>query len=138
VDWVTGACLVVRRAVIEQVGLLDDAYFMYSEELDWQKRIAGAGWKVVYLPTAQIVHYEGRSSEQVIAQRHIRFGRSKVRYYSKHHSPLVGQVVRGWLLLNYVYEWMFEALKWCLGHKRELRRERMSVYRQVLRSRLSV
>ena len=138
VDWVTGACLLVRREVIEQVGLLDDAYFMYSEELDWQKRAVAAGWKVVYLPTAQIVHYEGRSSEQVVALRHIRFGRSKVRYYTKHHSPLAGQVVRGWLLLNYVYEWTIEALKWCLGHERDLRRERMSVYCQVLRSRLNV
>jgi hypothetical protein len=137
VDWVTGACLLVRRAVIEQVGLLDDEYFMYSEELDWQKRIAKVGWTVVYLPTAQVVHYEGRSSEQVVALRHIRFGRSKVRYLSKHHGPLAGQLVRGWLLLNYSYEWTIEALKWCLGYKRDLRRERMDVYSQVLRSRLS-
>jgi GT2 family glycosyltransferase len=138
VDWVTGACLLVRREVFEQVGLLDDAYFMYSEELDWQKRIAGAGWKVVYLPTAQIVHYEGRSSDQVVAQRHIRFGRSKVRYYTKHHGPLLGQLVRSWLLLNYVYEWTVEALKWCLGHKCDLRRERMAVYGEVLKSKLKV
>jgi len=136
VDWVQGACLMVRREVIEQVGVLDDAYFMYSEELDWQRRIAAAGWKVVYLPSAQIVHHEGKSSEQAVALRHIRFARSKVRYLSKYHGSLAGQIVRGWLLFNYAYEWTVEALKWCLGHKRDLRRERMRVYGQVLRSRL--
>jgi GT2 family glycosyltransferase len=134
VDWVQGACLMVRRKVIEQVGLLDDAYFMYSEELDWQRRIANAGWKVVYLPEAQIVHHEGKSSEQVVAFRHIRYQRSKVRYFSKHHGRCAGQLVRGWLLFNYVYEWLVEAFKWCLGHKRGLRHERMRVYRQVLGS----
>jgi GT2 family glycosyltransferase len=136
VDWVTGACLLVRRAVVEQVGLLDDGYFMYSEELDWQKRMSAAGWRVVYLPTAQVVHHEGRSSEQVGALRHVRFGRSKVRYYLKHYGPIAGRVVRVWLLLNYAYEWIVEALKWCLGHKRELRRERMRTWGRVFRSRL--
>jgi GT2 family glycosyltransferase len=138
VDWVQGACLMVRREVIEQVGLLDDAYFMYSEELDWQRRMASAGWKVVYLPQAQIVHYEGKSSEQVVAFRHIRFQSSKVRYFCRHYGRLAGQIVRGWLLFNYVYEWSVEALKWCLGHKRNLRRERMRVYGQVLKSRLAL
>jgi GT2 family glycosyltransferase len=137
VDWVLGACLMVRQSVIAQVGVLDDAYFMYSEELDWQRRIANAGWKTVYFPGAQIVHHEGKSSEQAVAFRHIRFARSKVRYFCKHHSPLAGQVVRGWLLLNYAYEWGVETLKWCLGHKRALRRERMRVYGQVLKSGLT-
>jgi N-acetylglucosaminyl-diphospho-decaprenol L-rhamnosyltransferase len=136
VDWVQGACLMVRREVLEQVGVLDDAYFMYSEELDWQRRIAAAGWRVVYLPSAQIVHHEGKSSAQVVALRHIRFARSKVRYFGKHHGLLAGQIVRSWLLFNYAYEWTVEALKWSLGHRRDLRRERMRVYGQVLRSRL--
>jgi GT2 family glycosyltransferase len=138
VDWVQGACFLVRQSAISEVGLLDDAYFMYSEEMDWQKRARTAGWKVVYLPTAQVIHHEGKSSEQVVAQRHIRFGRSKVRYFAKHHGPAAGQVVRGWLLLNYAYEWTVEALKWCLGHKRELRRERLQVYGRVLASGLGV
>jgi N-acetylglucosaminyl-diphospho-decaprenol L-rhamnosyltransferase len=138
VDWVNGACLFVRRSVIEQIGLLDEAYFMYSEELDWQKRIRTAGWEIVYLPTACVIHYEGKSSEQVRALTHIRFGRSKIRYFHKHHGRWAGLVVRGWLLLNYVYEWLMEALKWAVGHKRDLRRDRMRTYCQVLRSKLRV
>jgi len=138
VDWVNGSCILVRREVIEQVGLLDDAYFMYSEELDWQKRMRAAGWQIVYLPTAQVIHYEGKSSEQVRALTHIRFSRSKVRYFHKHNGSFAGWVVRVWLLLNYVYEWAVEALKWAVGHKRELRRERMRAYCQVLQSGLRV
>jgi GT2 family glycosyltransferase len=138
VGWVSGACLLVRRAAIDAVGLLDDEYFMYSEEMDWQKRMQGAGWRVVYWPQAQVMHHEGKSSEQVVALRHIRFGRSRVRYFSKHHGRVTGQVVRGWLLVNYAYEWTMEALKWCVGHKRALRRERMGVYGEVLRSGLGL
>jgi GT2 family glycosyltransferase len=134
VGWVSGACLLVRRATIDEVGLLDNGYFMYSEEMDWQKRMQGAGWQVVYWPEARVVHHEGKSSEQVVALRHIRFGRSKVRYFYKHHGAVAGTVVRGWLLANYVYEWLVEAAKWCLGYKRELRRERIKVYGEVLRS----
>ncbi|MCA9998618.1 MAG: glycosyltransferase family 2 protein, partial [Anaerolineales bacterium] len=52
VDWVTGACMLTRRTVFEQVGGMDEVYFMYSEELDWCRRIKLAGWEIVYLPTA--------------------------------------------------------------------------------------
>jgi N-acetylglucosaminyl-diphospho-decaprenol L-rhamnosyltransferase len=135
VDWVTGACIVVRRLVVEQVGLLDDTFFMYSEELDWQRRIKEKGWEVIYLPAARVVHYEGESSGQVAALTHVRFGRSKVRYFRKHHGRPTGELVRLWLLLSYTYEWLIEAAKWILGHKRALRTQRMRVYAQVLRSR---
>jgi GT2 family glycosyltransferase len=134
VDWVTGACILVRRCVVEQVGLLDDAFFMYSEELDWQRRIKDSGWEVLYLPTAQVVHHEGKSSGQVGALTHIRFGRSKVRYFHKHHGRLVGETVRLWLLLNYAFEWLVESAKWCVGHRRTLRMQRMRLYAQVMRS----
>lgn len=134
VDWLVGACLLVRREAVDEVGYLDEGYFMYSEELDWQKRMRDAGWKATYLPAAQVVHYGGRSSEQAGAATHIRFSRSRVRYFRKHHGPLAGELVRGWLVMNYLYEWSTEALKWVLGHKRDLRRARVGTYAQVLRS----
>lgn len=134
VDWVNGACILVRRCVVDQVGPLDDAFFMYSEELDWQKRIKAGGWEVVYLPTARVIHHEGKSSGQVGALTHIRFGRSKVYYFRKHHGRLAAETVRLWLLLSYGYEWLVEAAKWCVGHRRALRTQRMRTYAQVLRS----
>jgi len=134
VDWVVGACLLVRRQVYEQVGGLDEGFFMYSEELDWCKRIKEAGWEVVYLPTATIIHHEGRSSEQVVAARHIHFQSSKVRYFRKHHGPLQAGLLRRFLLATCVYQLAREGLKWLVGHKRPLRAERVRAYWQVLRS----
>jgi N-acetylglucosaminyl-diphospho-decaprenol L-rhamnosyltransferase len=136
VDWVKGAAVMVRRAAVEQVGLMDDEYFMYSEELDWCKRFKDAGWRVVYLPAAQIVHHEGKSSEQVVTSRHIHFHTSKVRYFRKHHGRVAGEMLRWFLLANYVWQLGLEGTKWLIGHKRALRAERVAAYRQVLRSRL--
>ncbi|HHE71027.1 MAG TPA: glycosyltransferase family 2 protein, partial [Chloroflexi bacterium] len=73
VDWVTGAAMLVRRETIDEVGPLDEGFFMYSEELDWCRRIRGAGWRIAYEPAAEVVHYGGKSSDQVVAQRHIYF-----------------------------------------------------------------
>jgi N-acetylglucosaminyl-diphospho-decaprenol L-rhamnosyltransferase len=134
VDWLVGACLLVRRQAYEQVGGLDEDFFMYSEEMDWCRRIKDAGWLVVYLPTATVVHHEGRSSEQVIPARHIHFQSSKVRYFRKHHGSFQAEVLRWFLLSTYVYQLGREGLKWLVGHKRPLRAERVRAYRQVLRS----
>lgn len=134
VDWVVGACMLVRRATWEQVGLLDEGYFMYSEEMDWCRRIVAAGWRVVYFPPAVVVHYEGQSSGQVIAARHIRFQRSKIRYFAKYHGPLAAGLLRIFIWLTYLWQLGEESAKYILGHKRDLRRERISAYAQVLRS----
>lgn len=134
VDWVTGACLLVRREAIQQVGGLDEGFFMYSEELDWCRRIKQAGWKIVYLPQAQVIHYVGQSSDQVAAQRHIYFQTSKVRYFRKHHGALAASMLRTALLAMYLGQLVMEAAKGLVGHKRELRRERVRAYWQVLRS----
>jgi N-acetylglucosaminyl-diphospho-decaprenol L-rhamnosyltransferase len=134
VDWVVGACLLVRREAYEQAGGLDEGFFMYSEEMDWCRRIKDAGWEIVYLPTATVIHHEGKSSEQVIAERHIRFQSSKVRYFRKHHGSFQGEIVRWFLLLTYGYQWAREGAKWLVGHRRPLRAERVRAYGQVLRS----
>ena len=134
VDWVVGACLLVRRQAYEQVGGLDEGFFMYSEELDWCRRIKNAGWEIVYLPTATIIHHEGRSSEQVVPARHIYFQSSKVRYFRKHHGAFQAETLRWYLLLTYAYQAARESLKWLIGHKRPMRAERVRAYRQVLRS----
>jgi hypothetical protein len=134
VDWVVGACLLVRREAYEQAGALDEGYFMYSEELDWCRRIKDAGWEVVYLPTATVIHHEGKSSEQVVPARHIHFQSSKVRYFRKHHGAFRAEALRWFLLATYVYQIVREGLKWLIGHKRPMRAERVRAYRQVLQS----
>jgi N-acetylglucosaminyl-diphospho-decaprenol L-rhamnosyltransferase len=134
VDWVKGAALMARREAIEQVGLLDEGFFMYSEELDWCRRFREAGWRVVYLPTAQIVHHEGKSSEQVLPARHIHFQTSKVRYFCKYHGRVVAGTLRLFLLVNYAWQLGVEGTKWLVGHRRPLRAQRVATYWQVLRS----
>jgi N-acetylglucosaminyl-diphospho-decaprenol L-rhamnosyltransferase len=134
VDWVVGAALAVRREVLARVGGFDEGYFMYSEELDLCRRIKEAGWQIVYLPTAQIIHYEGKSSEQVISARHIRFQTSKVRYFRKFHGPFQAEALRVFILASFAVEWLIEASKWLLGSQQPLRRERMVAYGQLLRS----
>jgi N-acetylglucosaminyl-diphospho-decaprenol L-rhamnosyltransferase len=134
VDWVVGACLLVRRQAYEEVGGLDEGYFMYSEELDWCRRIKDAGWEIVYLPTASIIHHEGKSSEQVVPARHIHFQSSKVRYFRKHRGAFQAEALRWFLLATYAYQLARESLKWLVGHKRAMRAERVQAYRQVFRS----
>lgn len=134
VDWLVGAALLVRAEVVAQVGGFDEGFFMYSEELDWCRRIRAAGWRIAHVPAARILHYEGRSSAQAPAATHIRFNASKVRYYRKHHGPLVAEALRLWLLAQFAGQLALEALKGLAGHRRALRRERVRVYWQVLRS----
>jgi hypothetical protein len=134
VDWLVGACLMLRRQVVEQVGGLDEGYFMYFEELDWCRRIRQAGWRIVYLPAATVIHHEGKSSSQVVPLRHIRFQSSKVRYFTKHHGRWQGEFVRWFLLSMYVWQSFVEGAKWLVGHKRPLRAARLGAYSQVIRS----
>ncbi|MBE2271608.1 MAG: glycosyltransferase family 2 protein [Anaerolinea sp.] len=138
VDWVQGSALLARRKVYEQIGGLDEGFVMYSEELDWCKRAKDAGWRIVYLGTASIVHHGGKSTEQVVARSHIYFQQSKLRYFRKHHGAGIAHMLRAFLLLNYGAQLGIEAAKYALGHKRDLRRERIAAYAQVLRSGLKV
>ncbi len=64
VDWALGACLLVKREALDQVGLLDERYFLYVEDTDWCRRFWKNGWEIVYLPTAQLVHYHMRESAE--------------------------------------------------------------------------
>jgi N-acetylglucosaminyl-diphospho-decaprenol L-rhamnosyltransferase len=134
VGWVQGSALMARREVYAQIGGLDEGYIMFSEEMDWCRRAHDAGWRVVYLGTARIVHHGGKSTDQVIARRHIYFQQSKVRYFRKFHGPLVAEALRLYLLALYAWQWLLEWGKGRLGSKPELRRERTAAYREVLRS----
>ncbi len=136
VDWIVGAAMFLRRAVYEQIGGLDERFFMYSEELDWCKRAQDAGWRVVYFPQARVLHHEAKSSEQVLAQRDIYFHSSKVRYFKKHHSVLQGELLRYFLLGMFAFQMLEEGAKYVMGHKRELRKARVKAYRKVLASEL--
>ena len=137
VDWINGSAMFVRREMYEQIGGLDESFFMYSEELDWCYRAKQAGWHVIYLPTAQVTHYEGKSSEQVVASRDIYFHSSKIRFFRKYRGALAAEILRAFLLSMFAYQLAEESAKWLVGHRRALRAARIKAYAQVLRSGLN-
>jgi hypothetical protein len=143
VDWLVGAALLMRRDALEAVKLgqsqvFDEGFFMYSEELDLCRRVKGAGWRMIYVPEATVIHYEGRSSGQVVAARHVHFNTSKVRYTRKVHGRLAAEILRRYLLWEYRVQIGIEKIKLGLGSQRAMRRARMAAYRQVLASGLKV
>jgi N-acetylglucosaminyl-diphospho-decaprenol L-rhamnosyltransferase len=85
VDWVSGACLLVRRVAIEQVGLLDENMFMYFEDNDWCLRIRKAGWRVYYNPQVEIIHLGGQSLKKNPRARSAYYN-SLVYFYTKHYG----------------------------------------------------
>jgi GT2 family glycosyltransferase len=138
VDWVQGSALMARREVYEDIAGLDEGYIMFSEEMDWCKRAKDAGWRVVYLGSARIIHHGGKSTEQVVARKHIHFQESKLRYFRKYHGRVIATILRLFLLLSYLWQIGIEGGKSLLGSQRPLRRERVKAYWQVVRSGLKV
>ncbi len=87
VDWVAGAALIVRRAAMDEVGLMDERYFLYSEETDWCWRLGRGGWPVWYLPRVEIVHHAGASSQQRSVQTYALLYEGKLRFFAQHYGP---------------------------------------------------
>ncbi|MGF1572898.1 MAG: glycosyltransferase family 2 protein [Sumerlaeia bacterium] len=86
VDWVSGACMLIRRKVVEQIGGLDERFFMYSEDVDYCLMTWQRGWRVAYLPVGEVFHLIGQTSSKFpfmpLMQRHL----SMYKFYKKHYS----------------------------------------------------
>jgi GT2 family glycosyltransferase len=92
VDWVSGACLLVRRTDAEQAGLLDERYFLYTEDVDFCAAIRGRGRRVLFTQAAEVVHLRGRSRSTAPQAMNAAYRRSHVAFYDKHHprwAPLL-------------------------------------------------
>jgi GT2 family glycosyltransferase len=85
VDWVSGACLLVRRRDAEAVGLLDERYFMYAEDVDFCAALRARGRRVLFTPAAEIVHLRGRSRLAAPEDTRRHYRRSQLAFYAKHH-----------------------------------------------------
>jgi GT2 family glycosyltransferase len=84
-DWVSGACLLVRRADAEAVGGLDERFFMYTEDVDFCAAIRARGRRVLFTPDVEIVHLRGRSAASAPAATNAAYRRSQLAFYEKHH-----------------------------------------------------
>jgi N-acetylglucosaminyl-diphospho-decaprenol L-rhamnosyltransferase len=96
VDWSQSAALLVRREAAEAIGYFDPAFFVYSDEVDFCRRLADAGWHTLYVPDARAVHHEQLTTGSVPARRIVEFSRNRDLYMRKHHGPLAAALVR-WL-----------------------------------------
>ena len=87
-DWLSAACLLVRRQALEKVGPFDERYFMYFEDIDLCRRLRNSGWDVVYWPKAEVLHSSGASSHGQKARLRVEDQRSRLIYFSTHHPGL--------------------------------------------------
>lgn len=138
VDWLVGACLCLRAEAMRQVGLFDERYFMYSEEIDLCRRLRAAGWGVRYVPTAEVVHLEGGSSRADLAARDQRFQASKLAYAARWHGRGVALALRTYLVAEYLARAAEESLKLAVGSRRAIRRARLRVIGHGLRHALGL
>jgi GT2 family glycosyltransferase len=110
VDSVIGACMLVRREAVEQVGLLDEEYFLFLEETDWCYRIKKAGWKIYHIPQAEILHFQGKSAEAEKGKARIEYYRSRYHYFRKNKGRLQSSVLFIGLMIKLLIELIFAAI----------------------------
>lgn len=101
VDVLTGWFWMVRRRALDQVGLLDERFFMYGEDIDWSKRFHGAGWRVVFYPGAEAVHYCGASSSNAPTRFYVEMNRANMQYFQRYHGKFL---VFGFWLTTWLHE----------------------------------
>ena len=94
VDCLSGACMMVRRDVLEKMSYFDEDYFMYGEDVDLCYRIKKAGWQIWYLPEAQIIHYGGASSKTIFESATIYDRRAIQLFFKKHYGRLTAGLYR--------------------------------------------
>ena len=122
IDHPLGAAMMTRAEVIQQVGLMDEEFFMYAEEIDWCLRVKRAGWDNYCVPTAQIVHHAGASTRQFRDEMFVALWRSRFRLFRKHYGPVFNLAAR--LVVR-------------LGLEAEIRRARRTESGAALEGRLS-
>jgi hypothetical protein len=102
VDAISGAFMLVRRQVIDQVGVLDDRFFMYGEDLDWAYRMKEQGWRIRYNPLVTVVHFKGESSRQASRSATVAFFRAMHLFYEKHYRAQTFFAL-DWLIIATIY-----------------------------------
>jgi len=111
VDWVDGCCLLARREVLEQIGPLDEQFFLYAEELDWCRSARKAGWDIVTCPSAEMTHLQGQSSAQVSERALALLVETRLRFYRKHDGLAAALLVSVVYALGCLRQWREAPLK---------------------------
>ena len=101
VDWIRGACMMIRREVLTQAGLMDEQFFMFFEDVDMSTQIRKAGWKVRFTPQASIIHHEGASVSKNLLKSALEYRRSQLYFYKKYYGKLGLAGLKIYLLCTY-------------------------------------
>ena len=110
VDYLAGCFFMVRRKALNEVGLFDERFFIYQEEVDWCKRFKGAGWNVVFFPEVSAIHHHGASSSKDPKRFALARQKSFLQYWEKHYNPLSVMAIRSVLLLHHVLRIIIRAV----------------------------
>jgi N-acetylglucosaminyl-diphospho-decaprenol L-rhamnosyltransferase len=110
VESVLGACLCVRSSVLPTLGLLDEDYFFYFEEIDWCRRTLQIGGEVYYLPSARAIHLGSHTANRFRGPARVEYQRSKLTYFRKSHRPAAFYFVSGFLVLRTLINALFGTL----------------------------
>jgi GT2 family glycosyltransferase len=120
VDWANGACLMVRRSLMQQLGGLDEQFFMYFEDADLCRRIHQQGSRVRHVAEAEIIHFVGRSSGRDREGLQLVWEFSRIRYIEKHFSPVKRRLMKGWIAAG--IGWRLMQSIWCAPEAQRRRR----------------
>lgn len=133
VDWIVGACMLLRREVYERTGGFDETFFMYAEESDWQKRILNEGFRIDFTPAAQVVHLGGASGKNEKVKINKAFFES-LDYYEKKHHGLIGlMLLRIAMVIGSSLRLILWAISWLIRPaRRTLSRQKMSLHRWLI------
>lgn len=94
-DEISGACMLTRKSVIDKVGMMDERFFMYYEDVDWCLRVRKAGWRIFYIAEAVVVHFWMKSACQIgVVKSYAKLYRSQYLYWKKHHGMLPAVILR--------------------------------------------
>ncbi|MEW6363883.1 MAG: glycosyltransferase family 2 protein [Acidobacteriota bacterium] len=125
--WVSGAFLLARRQLLLEVGMLDENFFMYTEEVDLCERIRQKGLRICYDPTRRVIHYGGKSTERNRTKAGVEYRKSHLYFYAKHHGARAARLLRAYLLLRTGLDLAFARI----SGNRELTELRRSIFRVV-------
>jgi GT2 family glycosyltransferase len=112
VDIIQGACLMLRREALDRVGLLDETFFIYSEDFDLCYRLLKDGWDRVWLPDAEVIHYGGQSTGQVSAEMFLHLYQAKLMFMRKHYGWAAAPLYKLILLFSALPRLMLIPLAW--------------------------
>ncbi len=107
VEWLSGGCLTIRRAVVERIGLLDEDYFFYAEDLSWGRRMKREGFRLAYFPQAKVVHFHGVTYRTVYAEVNTKWLRMLFHYIRKDRGAFTYGLVRIFSVCGYLFRLLF-------------------------------